>query len=69
MNDDVSQLVFVLLFQLGFWLVRFPLPLSLKLLSYAIVDACMFLVIVSEWQRFTVEWEIYKLKVFGEIKK
>jgi len=65
MNEDTSQLVFVLLFQIGLWLRFSPLPFSLKLLSYAILDFSMLSVIVCEWQKIEVEWQIWVKKVWG----
>jgi hypothetical protein len=68
-TNSLTQLVFVLLFQAGLWLRFYPMPFNLKILSEAILDFCMLSIIACEWQRFEVEWEIYKLKVYGEIKK
>jgi hypothetical protein len=68
-TNSLTQLVFVLLFQIGFWLVRFPLPFNIKILSYMIVDFSMLTIVVFEWFMFTVEWQIWVKKVYGETKQ
>jgi hypothetical protein len=70
MNEpDISQLAFVLLFQINFWLIGFPLPFNFKILSYTIVDFSMLNIVVFKWFMFTVEWQIWVKKVYGETKQ
>ena len=68
-KNSSTQLAFILLAQLAFWLVNIPISLYPKILLFLTLDFSMLTIVVSEWLRIKIEWEIWWLKLFGRVKK
>jgi len=68
-KNSSTQLAFILLAQLAFWLVNIPISFYPKILLFLTLDFSMLTIVVSEWLRIKIEWEIWWLKLFRRVKK
>ena len=69
MNElSFTQILFILLFQIGFRLVGESISLYPKILLFLLVDVCMVMIAIFEWFKIEVEWQTWVLKVCGEPK-
>ena len=64
MNEEM-QVIFALLVQIALWIRGLTMPVTVKFLLYALIDACMLSVIMFQWFAFQVEWENWRFKLFG----
>ena len=71
MNEISSstQILFFILFQIGFRLLGENFDFFTKVFLFALVDVLMVLVVVSEWFQQKCEWDLWVMKVCGEQKK
>ena len=69
MTNSLNQVILVILFQLVFYLIGQPIPNSVKLFMFALIDSMVIMVIVSEWFQQKCEWDLWVMKVCGEPKK
>ena len=60
-----TQILFILLFQIGFRLISEPFDFFTKAFLFVLVDLLMILVVISEWFSSKVEWKIWVQKVSG----
>ena len=69
MTNSLNQVILVLLFQLIFYLIGQSMDVAVKFFLFAITDAMVIMVIVSEWFQQKCEWDLWVMKVCGEPKK
>ena len=71
MNERGSfiQLLFVLLFQIGFRLLGETFDFFTKVFLFILVDVLMVLIVVYEWFNSEAGWKIWVKEVCGEPKK
>ena len=60
-----TQILFFILFQIGFRLIAEPIELFTKVFLFVLVDVLMVLVVVSEWFQQKCEWDLWVQKVSG----
>jgi len=66
MNERGSfiQLLFILLFQIGFRLIGEHFNFFTKVFLFVLVDLLMILITLFEWFKIEAEWQTWLLKVF-----
>ena len=62
--NSLSQILFIILFQIGFRLVAENISLYPKILLFLMVDVCMIAIALFEWFKIEAEWQTWLLKVF-----
>ena len=62
--NSFSQILFFILFQIGFRLVAENISLYPKILLFLMVDVCMIAIALFEWFKIDAEWQTWLLKVF-----
>ena len=63
-TNSFSQILFFILFQIGFRLVAENISLYPKILLFLMVDVCMIAIALFEWFKIEAEWQTWLLKVF-----
>ena len=61
-----TQILFILLFQIGFRLISEPFDFFTKAFLFILVDVLMVLIVVSEWFNSKVEWQLWVKEIYGE---
>ena len=64
--NSFNQILFFILFQIGFRLVAENISLYPKILLFLTVDICMIAIAVFEWFVVVSDWHFWVLEVCGE---
>ena len=67
MKTSFSQVIVAILVQLAFYVLGQPLN-TVKLFTFALIDAMVIMVAVCEWYGTKLEWQLWVKEIYGESK-